>query len=94
VVSHTRDAITVVRPRSDWKRHDTIMPMRRHQNDTKTFEELTFKEQALAMNAAAAQYRKMIDANLRRAEADGRSVARVRQTRLGLLERIIADYSS
>jgi len=67
--------------------------MRRHQNDTKTFEELDFKEQALAMNAAAAQYRKMIVANLRRAEAEQRSVDRVRRTCIGLLERIVRDYS-
>jgi len=68
--------------------------MRRHKNDTRTFEELTFKEQALAMNAAAAQYRKMIDANLRRAEHEGHSVDRVLRTRLGLLERIIRDYQN
>jgi len=68
--------------------------MRRHQHDTKTFEELNFKEQALAMNAAAAQYRKMLDANLRRAEADHRSVDGVRNIRLGLLSRIVRDYSN
>jgi len=67
--------------------------MRRHQNDTKTFEELTFKEQALAMNAAAAQYRKMIDAHLRRAEAEGRPAGVVRRVGIGLLERIVLDYS-
>ncbi len=69
------------------------MNTRRHQGDTKNFEELDFKEQALAMNAAAAQYRKMLDANLRRAEQEGRSVATVRRVRLGLLERIVRDYS-
>jgi len=68
--------------------------VRRHQNDSKTFEELTFKEQALAMNAAAAQFRKMLDANLRRAAAEGRGVDRVRATRVGLLERIVADYTT
>lgn len=68
--------------------------MRRHQNDTKTFDELDFKEQALAMNAAAAQYRKMLDAHLRRAEAEERSVDRVRRVGVGLLQRIVADYSN
>lgn len=69
------------------------MNSRRHKSDTKTFEELNFREQALAMNAAAAQYRKMLNANLRRAEKEGRSVESVRRIRLGLLERIVRDYS-
>ncbi len=46
------------------------------------------------MNAAAAQYRKMIDANLRLAEAENRPVDEVRRIRLGLLERIVRDYSN
>jgi hypothetical protein len=69
------------------------MTTRRHKGDTKNFDELTFKEQALAMNAAAAQYRKMLDANLRRAVEEGRSAPSVRRIRLGLLKRIVADYS-
>ena len=68
--------------------------MTRQQSDTKTFEESTFKEQALAMNAAAVQYRKMIDANLRRAERELRPVHAVLSVRLELLRRIVEDSST
>ncbi len=42
-------------------------PIRRHKNDTKTFEELTTKEQALAINAHTVWY-------LKAARAHGRKV--------------------
>jgi hypothetical protein len=67
------------------------VPQRRHKGDTATFEELDFHGQARAMNAAAAQFRKMLHANLRRAAAEGRNVDDVRRKRLGLLERVLAD---
>ena len=41
--------------------------IRRHQNDTKTFEELTSKEQALAINAHTVWY-------LKAARAHGRKI--------------------
>jgi hypothetical protein len=41
--------------------------MRRHQNDTKTFEELTTKEQALSINAHTVWY-------LKAARAHGRKI--------------------
>lgn len=40
--------------------------VRRHQNDTKTFEELTTKEQALAINAHTVWYVKATRAHARR----------------------------
>jgi hypothetical protein len=40
--------------------------IRRHQNDTKTFEELTAKEQALAVNAQTVWYLKAARAHGRR----------------------------
>jgi hypothetical protein len=40
--------------------------VRRHQNDTKTFEELTTKEQALAVNAHTVWYLKATRAHGRR----------------------------
>ncbi|MGA9448242.1 MAG: hypothetical protein WBQ74_04435 [Candidatus Sulfotelmatobacter sp.] len=40
--------------------------VRRHQNDTKTFEELTVKEQALAINAHTVWYLKAARAHGRR----------------------------
>ena len=47
------------------------------------------------MNAAAAQYRKMIDAHLLLVAKDGnKSVDEVRKIRIGLLERIVRDYTA
>lgn len=40
--------------------------IRRHQNDTKTFEELTVKEQALAINAHTVWYLKAARAHARK----------------------------
>lgn len=40
--------------------------VRRHQNDTKTFEELTIKEQALAINAHTVWYLKAARAHARK----------------------------
>jgi len=47
--------------------------VRRHQNDTKTFEELTPKEQALAINAHTVWY-------LKAARAHGRKIGLDRAT--------------
>ncbi len=44
------------------------------------------------MNVAAAQYRKMLGAHVRRAEAEERSLPGVRRVGVGLLERIVAEY--
>ena len=65
---------------------------RRHQNDMKTFEEETFKEQSLTMTATALNFRRELKAHLRRAKQEGRDVERVLRTRLGLLKKILADY--
>jgi len=69
------------------------MNPRRHQNDTKTFEELTFEEQVLAMNMNALQFRKQLKAHLRRADKEGRSRHDVLVTRLTLLRNILDDYA-
>lgn len=68
--------------------------IRRHQNDTKTFEELTFKEQAQAMNISAIRFRRQLDAHLRRANKEGRCEKDVLKGRLGLLEGILRTYQS
>jgi hypothetical protein len=47
--------------------------MRRHQNDTKTFEELTAREQALAVNAHTVWY-------LKAARAHGRRIGMMKAT--------------
>jgi hypothetical protein len=68
------------------------MVQRRHKGDTATFEELDFQGQSRAMNAAAAQFRKMLNAHLRRAASERRDIDKIRSSRLGLLERILTAY--
>jgi len=71
------------------------MNSRRHKGDTKTFEELTFQEQAKAINMTALQFRKQLSAHLRRVKEEDRlDPEGVLQDRLRLLERIIGDYSA
>jgi hypothetical protein len=68
------------------------MNQRRHQRDTKTFEQLTFVEQVKAMNMNALQFRKQLEAHLRRADEEGRNRSEVLNTRLDLLRNIISAY--
>jgi hypothetical protein len=65
---------------------------RRHKRDTKTFEEETFTEQAKTMNMTALQFRKQLEAHLRRADNEGRSRDAVLKRRLGLLRNILDRY--
>jgi hypothetical protein len=69
------------------------MNPRRHQNDTKTFAELTFEEQVKAMNMNALQFRKQLKAHLRRADEEGRSRREVLNARLDLLRNILDTYA-
>jgi hypothetical protein len=68
------------------------MNPRRHKGDTKTFEELSFAEQVKAMNMTALQFRKQLNAHLRRAKAEDRHSDDVLDKRLSLLESILADF--
>jgi hypothetical protein len=70
------------------------MSPRRHKRDTKTFEEETFTEQAKTMNMTALQFRKQLEAHLRRAIAEGRARDAVLKSRLGLLQRILDQYQT
>lgn len=65
---------------------------RRHKRDTKTFEEENFREQAKTMNMTSLQFRKQLEAHLRRANDEGRSRDAVLKSRLGLLQRILNHY--
>jgi hypothetical protein len=69
------------------------MNPRRHQNDSKTFAELTFEEQVKAMNMNALQFRKQLQAHLRRAAEEGRSRREVLNARLDLLRNILDAYA-
>jgi hypothetical protein len=66
---------------------------KRHKGDTKTFEELTFREQTQAMNMTALQFRKQLVAHLRRANEEGRFRDQIVRRRLKLLERILQDFA-
>lgn len=68
------------------------MNPRRHKRDSKNFEEETFQEQAKTMNMTALQFRKQLEAHLRRANAEGRERDTVVKSRLGLLQRILDHY--
>ncbi len=70
------------------------MNPKRHKRDTKTFEELTFQEQAKTLNMTALQFRKQLNAHLRRADEEGRAPQRIVRTRLRLLERIVQDFTT
>jgi hypothetical protein len=70
------------------------MNPRRHKHDTKTFEELTFMEQAKAMNMTALQFRKQLTAHLRRADEEDRASQQIVRARLRLLDRILKDFAS
>jgi len=69
------------------------MNPRRHKRDTKTFDELTFQEQAKTTNLTALQFRKQLAAHLRRADEEGRASQRIVRTRLRLLERTLKDFA-
>jgi hypothetical protein len=69
-------------------------PLRRHKQDTATFEELDFHGQARAMNATILQFRKQFRAHLRCAADEGRNVKAVQIVGVGLLERAALDLRS
>ncbi len=62
---------------------------RRHQGDTKTFEELTFAEQAKAINIRLVVLERSVRAHLRRAASEGRSLNRVRQKCTNQVQRLL-----
>ncbi len=62
---------------------------RRHQDDTKTFEELTFAEQAKAINIRIVGMERSIRAHLRRATQEGRNIDHVRQKCIDQVRRLL-----
>ena len=69
------------------------MNSKRHQGDSKTFEELNFKEQSLSMNMTALNFRRQLQAHLRRAEKEDRNLTAVLRKRLSLLQSILSDLT-
>ena len=61
-------------------------------NDAKTFSELSFEEQARAMNTCALQFREQLNAHLKLAEAEGRPSEGILRSRLDLLRSVINDH--
>lgn len=66
---------------------------KRHKTVTKNFEELTFTEQNHAMNRNALQFRKQLNAHLRKARAEGHCTKTVLKGRIRLLDRIFGHYA-
>ena len=66
---------------------------RRHKDDTKTFTELTFGEQARSINAHIVQLQQSIRAHLKRAESEGRDAGRVRDKCTNQLRRLLDRVS-
>jgi leucyl-tRNA synthetase len=66
---------------------------RRHRTVTKSFEELTFKEQNQAMNRNFIQFRKQLQAHVQKAKTEGRCTKEVLKTRVRLLDRILGHYA-
>jgi hypothetical protein len=62
---------------------------RRHKDDTKDFNELTFGEQARSINAHIVQLQQSIRAHLRRADNEGRNVGRVHEKCINQLRRLL-----
>jgi hypothetical protein len=70
-----------------------MLTARRHKTVTKSFEDLTFKEQNQAMNRNALQFRKQLNAHVRKAQAEGRCAKEVLKGRVRLLDRIFGHYA-
>ena len=71
-----------------------MLNVRRHKTVTKTFEELTFKEQNHAMNRNALEFRKQLTSHVRKAKAEGRCTKEVLKGRLRLLDHIFVHYAN
>ena len=66
---------------------------RRHEDDTKTFDELTFAEQAKSINAQIVELQRSIAPHLRRADNEGRNVGRVHEKCISQLRRLLGRVS-
>jgi hypothetical protein len=66
---------------------------RRHKDDTKTFNELTFAEQARSINAHIVQLQQSIRAHLNKAESEGRNVGRAHGKCISQLRRLLDRVS-
>ena len=66
---------------------------RRHQGDTKTFEELTFAEQAKSINISVVGLQRSVAAHLRRATQEGRDPRDVRLKCVNQIQRLIDRLS-
>ncbi|MGD0291537.1 MAG: hypothetical protein ABSC63_18060 [Candidatus Binataceae bacterium] len=63
-----------------------------HDHRRKTFEELTFQQQARSLSMRALKYRKGFEAHLRRAQDEGRDTKEAAKKLNDLLRNIIADF--
>jgi len=68
--------------------------MKRHQNDTKTFDNLTFNEQSKSINAQIAILTKAIRAHILLAATEGRDTLEIITKREKQLLRAIKNFRS
>ena len=65
----------------------------RHKNVSKSFEDMTFKEQNHAMNRTALQFRRQLTIHLRAAKAHGQCPKEVLNGRVRLLGRLFESHA-
>ncbi len=63
--------------------------IRRHKGDTKAFDELSYSEQAKAINALVLNLQRSITAHLRKADEEGRDRLTARAKCLSVVERML-----
>lgn len=71
-----------------------MLNSRRHKIVSKSFEEMTFKEQNHAMNRTALQFRRQLMIHLRTAKADGRCTKEVLNGRARLISRLFESHAN
>jgi hypothetical protein len=71
-----------------------MLTTRRHKTVSKSFEDMTFKEQNHAMNRNALQFRRQLIIHLRKAKADGHCTKTVLASRARLLGRVLENLKT
>jgi hypothetical protein len=71
-----------------------MLSTRRHKTVSKSFEDMSFKEQNHAMNRNALQFRRQLIIHLRKAKADGHCTKTVLDRRTRLLGRVLENLKT
>lgn len=68
------------------------MSVKRHKNDTKTFDELTFSEQAKSINGQIISLEKSINAHIIKSKAESRDYVKTLLKCIGQISRLINRF--